>query len=111
MSEKIQPALTPKEWARGATDDGTAYTTAAGEIATMDYALGERAIVRHPHALAALALHGQPYGFTWEDVDALRLTLSLAAMGSSDGEDADACGRASSLADRIAALLPPREGK
>lgn len=51
---------------------------------------------------AAKVLHGQPFGFTWEDVDLLRnidphdvVTPTLDAMHA--------------LGDRIAALLPPRE--
>lgn len=52
------------------------------------------------HALAALALHGQTFGFTREDVEALR---SLSADLHPNNEPFY------SLADRIAALLPPEE--
>jgi hypothetical protein len=75
-------------------------------------------------ALAALALHSQPFGFTWEDVDALRavahgLAEFVRYYGTGSGildADTERAVReavASGLwlvpvADRIAALLPPR---
>lgn len=65
-----------------------------------------------PHAGAALLLHGQPFGFTWEDVDMVRVWASeLEAMYDSIDELSayDNWQRWKSLADRIAALLPPRE--
>ena len=52
-----------------------------------------------PHATAALALHGQPFGFTMHDVDLLRYAEML------DWSDEDAA-RLSSLINRIVALLP-----
>lgn len=55
----------------------------------------------HRHAVAAVALHGQPFGFTREDVVAL---LGM-AMGGVDPEYQEAVCR--SLASRIEALLPP----
>lgn len=64
---------------------------------------------RHRQAFAALALLGQPFGFTWEDVDLLRFiadkqhALGVSVSGLHPFEQVAA------LADRIAALLPPRE--
>jgi hypothetical protein len=58
------------------------------------------------HAIAALALHGQPFGFTWEDVDWLR---AMADWAEEYGVAADGPAWVNALADRIAALLPPRE--
>lgn len=57
------------------------------------------------HALAALALHDQPFGFTQEDVDVL-------AMAGDEGfagyiSDGDHYAHLRSIAARIAALLPP----
>ena len=57
------------------------------------------------HALAALALHGQPFGFTWDDVDDLR-EIAPGFHHRGDGQVERAL---LDLADRIAALLPPRE--
>jgi len=60
------------------------------------------------HQLAALALYGQPFGFTREDVAAIR-----EARGPLDGRcshfGADEQFDYGSLADRIEALLPPKE--
>lgn len=95
MSE-IQPALTPEEWARflavlAETDHWTAY----------------RCMSQDFHGLAALALHGQPFGFTWEDVVALREEV----RGEWEGPGGTILGepghRLLSIAARIAALLPP----
>lgn len=60
------------------------------------------------HALAALCLHGQPYGFTWEDVDILRREAGFADDEHRNGFHPETEARLLSLADRIAALLPPR---
>ena len=57
MSEEIEPALTPAEWAE----------FRAGELFTT-----------RPHATAALCLHGKPFGFTWEMLDALRDAVKCA---------------------------------
>lgn len=58
------------------------------------------------HSIAALALYGQPYGFTWEMVDALESAASRLErdLGLTD-EYTVACNRAIAC---IAALLPPR---
>ncbi|HEX8360541.1 MAG TPA: hypothetical protein VF613_10550, partial [Longimicrobium sp.] len=53
-------------------------------------------------ALAALAIHGQPGGFTWADVDLLRRTARAATDGT--GTDAE---HFRSIINRIAALMPP----
>lgn len=57
------------------------------------------------HALAALALQDQPFGFTREDVRVLRAIAEVIAPDYPADPDADL----SSIADRIAALLPPEE--
>ncbi|MSP63224.1 MAG: hypothetical protein EXR72_23365 [Myxococcales bacterium] len=58
---------------------------------------------RHLHA--ALCLYGQPFGFTWEDVDGLR-ALAESLGGTIHNPESVAPLR--DLADRIAAMLPPR---
>jgi hypothetical protein len=75
---------------------------------------------RHRHALAALCLVDQPFGFTRTDVEFLRTSEThrvgcfLMAGGRLDAEcdcdidDRDA--RKASLIARIAALLPPPDG-
>jgi hypothetical protein len=54
--------------------------------------------------LAGRCLEGQPFGFTWEDVE----VLLAAVVASPLNENARFV--AESAIDRIAALLPPREG-
>lgn len=99
----MQPAATREEWVRGVT--GPAGTvTIAGEvnIANGSLFVGPDDMVfdgKERHALAAFALYGQPFGFTREDVEALR--AEAYARHDDDGK------RLASLADRIAALLPP----
>ena len=125
MSDTVQPALTADEWeSLGARfsrhhnplerwlrvirlgwhddDKGVALdlehdvTTRTGWDRVVTRVQVETADERH--ALAALALHGQPFGFTRADVDALRnLCADLHPY----------CQPFHSLADRIAALLPP----
>lgn len=68
MSDEVKPALTPEEWAE-VTEDAKyfadAITESADNLATAFFEIKEQGT---RHALAALALHGQPFGFTREDV-------------------------------------------
>ena len=59
-----------------------------------------------PHGLAALALFGHEYGFTWDDVDMLVSHADFNAR-TTRGYDPDQ-DPLLWLAARIAALLPPR---
>lgn len=95
MSERIEPALTPEEWAR-VLPEASDYALGAAEDANMG--------ADSWHGVAALALYGQPFGFTWEMVEALRHGGEWGAWRSDDNEDI-----LRSIADRIAALLPPLE--
>jgi len=65
--------------------------------------------VLNRHGTAALALYGQPFGFTWEDVDALRRVAGLSGHGVRCAEDEAAVSLALAAATKLAALLPPRE--
>lgn len=69
-------------------------------LASDRIAIGDR------HALAALALHGQPFGFTQEDVDLLTRSAEYYdwLVKQKYLDDAE---KFRSLAARIAALLPP----
>lgn len=102
MSEnEIKPAMTPEEWAAH-SDEGPVdgyIDWDAGVVDVNNHYVQEPE--RFRHALAALALHGQPFGFTWADVDLL--------MRVSDSDDFWGDRRYDDLADRIASLLPPRE--
>lgn len=133
MSETVTPALTPEEWAakgisapwwslgighRGKIGFGA--TDAGGDMTT-----------QQRHGVAALCLYGQPFGFTHEDVDALRTLADEfeqeakmseaehfvgAGARSDDGgiwrKNAESCRRRGAelarIADRITALLPPK---
>lgn len=128
MTEDLAPALTPEQWeardyrqaareldrwakARGsdADEDTTEYAAKLGldphgSVIVMNRA-HDRVLVPPPAraALAALALAEQPFGFSGDDVVALRRT----ADGSRDEETGPAL---RGLADRIQALLPPASG-
>lgn len=105
----MTPALTAEEWAayfvqkareieRGDDEDpGWGYPSIqlAGRMRLVDR-----------HIEAACCLHGQPFGFSRDDVSALRhfygfLTRSLDYPDGSFGH------KINNLADRIEALLPP----
>lgn len=81
----MKPALTPEEWA---------HREKWGAIA-----VGSASDPR-PHALAALALHGQSFGFDHADVRFMRHVARFFPH-KYGREQADA------LAARIEALLPP----
>ena len=98
--EPVEAALV--EWAEGLYRgaDGEARVDAEGMLhAQGAFAIQER------RALAALSLNGEPFGFTWHDVDFIRATVLADDMHSPD--DWFVLQR---LGERIAALLPPREG-
>lgn len=93
----IEPALTAEEWAASPNFDNPEDFDRYG---------GTR------HALAALALNGQPFGFTHEEVELLRAAAESEAVGIDDPvERARAGADFNRLADKLEALLPPRETK
>lgn len=111
MDEKnpVSPALTPEEWA---DFDGKT----SGDIRVTHYLddgrSGNEVAMLIPVdaklAVAALCLHGQPFGFTWEDVDMLREEHDAHALGCMSTLGDPPC-KFLALADRIQALLPPRK--
>jgi hypothetical protein len=137
VSEKIQPALTPEEWKRGGVrrgdweegpgtdDEGRAALWCEGGSACWPFDLDDA------HQMAALCLRGQPFGFTWEDVDDERAELAAIEESLSewrarsevediskyfDATFADPLGELGRRVARkrvriakIEALLPPRE--
>ncbi len=111
----MRPALSPEEWAAGekvdrfdrwderfvSGDDNA--VTACDEVNCVH--------IRTPklrHALAALALHGQPFGFTHADVEALDSAAGMIAWEWDDEHPTALALR--DLATRLAALLPPSTG-
>ena len=101
MSE-IKPAMTPEEWA---TKGLTTFSDSDRIIAPMP---------AHRHALAAMALKGQPFGFHPEDVIGLRdVARELRIVADDDHamrpDIASECAALlDRIADTIAALLPPQ---
>jgi hypothetical protein len=97
----IQPALTTEEWAL--------YNSPRRRIPV--------GVKQRPHAAAAIALHGQPFGFTQEDVrderNAENDCARLARQAQDGGDELERYKfvgrqrRHKERADRIEALLPP----
>jgi len=98
-----EPALTAEEWRNvlplaDVEDRGQLIIGGLGE--------GREDFRR----IAALALYGQPFGFTRDDVTAIRFAReALERFGAAVGEplSGEIAGQYESLADRIEALLPP----
>ena len=95
----IKPALTAEEWASvgGWRLDPDSWVS-------VDYV--GWCEVENRHAMAAVCLHGQPFGFTREDVEVLKAAAQsvYSSMLSEDASEESA--KLLSLADRIEALLP-----
>jgi hypothetical protein len=72
-------------------------------------ALGRSADPAIRYLIAAVALHGQPHGFTWTDVHQLGEAANVILLA--DREMVDLAFQLDELADRIAALLPPPDVK
>jgi hypothetical protein len=108
----MSAALTAEEWRHESMDRDTFFESGRrNDIEVL--AEGSRLFVAaehvfeagNRHALAALALHGQPFGFTWDDVVAAKeAAFELRMMQNRPAAD-----RLDDLANRIASLLPPRE--
>src|SRR5690606_37762282 len=114
MTNEIRPALSEEEWRRGYAKRALRVTTGVQGYITVAGELGG-AGTRDPatmHVIAALALYGQPFGFTWEDVDELLEQAERSDFADATGDNAGYGmdgGHCRDLAARIAALLPPRE--
>lgn len=124
----IAPALTPEQWDEIRERGGTvaqgrqagAFTEGHTDAVAVSLHTGFRVGYFEGtarHALAALALHGQPFGFTHEMVKALEERLAMADIGDGDrissrAEWAEA-ERETALAREaiahIAALLQPKD--
>ena len=107
MSNDYAPALSPSEWAGVlGQQDGLAHLRE--QFGTLPFST---------HAVAALLLYDQPFGFTQQDVtDEAEVSEYCAVMSAQNraaGDLATAAkfellgGRHRERANRIAALLPP----
>ena len=114
MTEEIKPALSAEEWRELRRGGGMSIE---GEHLVLTVDSGQYYNVRDAygppdrHALAALALHGQPFGFSRDDAEILRAWSKLWDYPIRDSELERRFGgvadKLRDLADRIAALLPP----
>lgn len=91
---EIKPALTADEWAEVLQhgDSGRYYDTAFDTCGPKEC-----------HYLAALALNGQPFGFTWDDWMGLYMAASILRSEA----DHEAVADVMAVMEKIAALLPP----
>jgi hypothetical protein len=110
----MKPALTPEEWEAGQPAWSGALIVPwlrAGEFSLecedTFYSTDLDAEPRRRHALAALCLDEQPFGFTWEDVMTLReMAHQMVREGQTLGPGS-LPDWINDLAARIEALLPP----
>lgn len=123
MADALKPALTPDEW--------RVVQFSRGVLLPLSFADGYRDVdleaidANSRHRIAALCLYGQPFGFTREDVEELRQmaevfrAVTVSPPPRFDTGTATTAAQVGdfllrrrvvvfdSLADRIAALLPP----
>ena len=107
MSTEIAPALSPAEWA-GVLAQQDGLTELRKQFGSLPFS---------PHAIAALLLYEQPFGFTQQDVqDENEVSEYCAVMARHHRETGDQTtaakfellgGRHRERAAKIAALLPP----
>ena len=135
MTDRISPALTPEEWAKGGhrrefgpdifdrpEDLENPHCVKSFQPGTVRVSCGDCVTWGHGavldaedrHAAAALCLYGQPFGFTREDVEALQFEGNDLLAWAGDAETDDERRRMNrhgfqllNVASRIAALLPP----
>jgi len=104
---EIGPALTPEEWEKeGARaisdrDDYMRFRNCLDALTEYD-STSFRTRTEMRKAVAAHALHGQPFGFTWDMVHALRECVATADFP-------DRPDLAEAAIERIASLLPPEK--
>ena len=114
----MKPALTPEEWGRVPEKPfpSKARILDRGRVVTAAYVKGKPTQVElvasgDYAALAALCLHGQPFGFTREMVTLLRIKArheTIHGVYTSAQADPYLPGvLIDMVADRIEALLPP----
>ena len=107
MPDSISPALSTSEWA-GVLEQRDGLVHLREQFRTLPFST---------HAIAALLLYEQPFGFTQQDVtdeeEVSEYCAVMAAQNRQAGDTATAAkfallgGRHRERAHRIAALLPP----
>lgn len=109
QTDKIEPALTAKEWRDLEEVPVAGDPIVLRIVTTAQDTMGEPKPKRL-HYVAALALHSQPFGFTWEDVKRLRALANDAEARHDESielTDFEEMEYWNHFADRISALLPP----
>lgn len=131
MSDKIEPALTAEEWANSHVErhrsEGLDDYYRPLPVARIDkdglhlhYRGSAGVTLSEPesrHAAAALALHGQPFGFTREDLELVLLARDAGRVTVDDGYPVyvgrpltfGEQNRLRDVAAKIEALLPPEK--
>ena len=93
----MKAALTAEEWAKASLGNG-------------DFRLGwDDQGTADRHAVAAVCLHAQPFGFTREMAEAIRELVQRLGNVDPDLGHVFMVGEALEAADRIEALLPPED--
>ena len=110
--ETIKPALRSGELASGVDIAvGLVFAGVENDEVVLTWRSTEEDMpVDRRHALAALALHGQPYGFTVDDIVILHAVADQHAgqvLQMKDRSRTTTTEYLRGLAERIAALLPP----
>ena len=116
------PALTPEEWKFLLHADSHSHPLAGHDCEHVPEDINvwdgehvleiDHGMPQHPHQVAAFLLHGQPFGFTWIQVDLLNAQADEIGRTLLHGEyEMGPYAQLRELADRIAALLPPRDLK
>lgn len=111
---EIQPALSRDEWLPSTESGMDPHLNVAGvqRWSAADFSYGYEYSMERPHAIAAICLHEQPFGFTPADLADMEEAISAQSQvcgefctGSCE-HDATAA-RLRLVAAKIAALLPP----
>jgi hypothetical protein len=105
-ASNYEAALSPEEWAFA--DDGLPAVADLDHVKDqiwLEYSVGKsRRTTMRRHALAALCLRDQPFGFERRDVEALKRELEY-------NPQIREVATLQSLVDRIEALLPPERSE
>jgi len=105
MADDMQPALSAEEWIQYA-DDLTIMADWAAD--KRPFGPNRRVTFEEKrHAVAAMALHKQPFGFTHDDEALLEELLRFYEHRAFAG-DSEIVARIRRLLQKISALLPPR---
>ena len=125
----LKPALTAEEWVSPSCNNGIEVYLRddGGDLVQVFRSTEIDALCVTPdkggrfvlppdevHTLAAVCLHGQPFGFTQYDIEVIAWMVDMVdilgvALNQDEHKSARRCAIIRSIADRIEALLPPGE--